>query len=79
MFNEEIHIDINKSCYHWIISLTEKEWKESKEIISVLGYNSDYQMYITLIDSLIKEYEQEEDYEKCKRLLEIKTINSNGL
>ena len=46
---------------------------------SILAYDSDLELYIELIDVLVNIYEEDEEYEKCKRLLEKKEEAINSL
>jgi len=39
---------------------------------SVLAYESDLELYIELIDVLVSIYEDNEEYENCKKLLDKK-------
>lgn len=58
--------------YDFIVSLDESVLEDYHSTCTVLTYNNDLELYVEILDVLIKLYEEKEEYEKCNFLLKKK-------
>lgn len=73
-----------KMVFDYIISLDNEILNDYYSTCTILTYNNDLELYIEIIDALIKIYEEREEYENCELLLIKKEeseniINSNTI
>ena len=57
------------TIYNFIISLDKNQINSYYNAHEVLSYKNDLELYVEIIDILIKIYEEQEDYEKCTELM----------
>jgi hypothetical protein len=67
--------------YDFLVSLDNEQLNSYYRSCSILSYENDLQLYIEIIERLLKIYENREEYEKCeilyKKLKESKIIINN--
>ena len=73
-----------KMVFDYIISLDNEILNDYYSTCTILTYNNDLELYIEIIDALIKIYEEREEYENCELLMIKKEeseniINSNTI
>ncbi len=54
-----------RMIYDFLKSLDNDELNTYNNTCTVLTYNSDLELYIEIIDSMLKIFEENEEYEKC--------------
>jgi len=66
-------------AYQFILQLTEETLQFYTTNCTILSYNNDLELFLELIDNLIKIYEGEDyqEYEKCYMLLKKKEYTLN--
>lgn len=63
--------------YDFVVSLDENVLIDYHNTCTVLTYNNDLELYIEILEMLVKIYEQKEEYEKCNYLM--KKINQSKI
>lgn len=63
--------------YDFVVSLDENVLNDYYSTCTVLTYNNDLELYVEILDILIKIYEEKEEYEKCNYLLRKKSQSIN--
>ena len=61
--------------YNFLTGLDYDCLKAYFETNSVLSYTNDLELYIEILDGVIKIYEDREEYEKCAALMEKKKVS----
>jgi hypothetical protein len=57
------------TVYEWILVVDDETILHYKKINTVVSFDSDFDLFVDLIDYLIGIYEKIEDYERCEKLL----------
>lgn len=70
--------------YEFMTTIDNDTLYDYNSTCTILSYNNDLELYMEIVDVLISTYEEKEEYEKCKILLEkknqsIKIINQNTI
>lgn len=60
------------SIYDFIVGLDETVLSDYYNTCSILTYPNDLELYIEILEVLIKIYEEKEEYEKCNYLMKKK-------
>lgn len=73
-----------KMVFDYVMSLDNEILNDYYNTCTVLSYSNDLELYIEIIDALIKIYEEREEYENCELLMikkeeAINIINSNTI
>jgi hypothetical protein len=58
--------------YMYVISLDNDILNDYNNTCTILSYDNDLELYLEIIDALIKIYEEKEEYEKCSLLIQKK-------
>jgi hypothetical protein len=58
--------------YMYVISLDNDTLNDYNNTCTILSYDNDLELYLEIIDALIKIYEEKEEYEKCSLLIQKK-------
>jgi hypothetical protein len=58
--------------YLYVISLDNDILNDYNNTCTILSYDNDLELYLEIIDALIKIYEEKEEYEKCSLLIQKK-------
>jgi len=58
-----------ETIYNFVINLDNKDLISYFTTNNVLSYNNDLELYIEILDSLIKIFESDEKYEECSDLM----------
>jgi hypothetical protein len=58
--------------YVYVISLDNDILNDYNNTCTILSYDNDLELYIEILNSLIKIYEEKEEYEKCSSLMQKK-------
>jgi hypothetical protein len=69
---ESLNEDELDMIYVYVISLDNEILNDYNNTCTILSYDNDLELYIEIIDSLIKIYEEKEEYEKCSLLMQKK-------
>jgi hypothetical protein len=69
---ESLNEDELDMIYVYVISLDNEILNDYNNTCTILSYDNDLELYIEIIDSLIKIYEEKEEYEKCGLLMQKK-------
>jgi hypothetical protein len=64
-----------KMIYEFLISLDYEILNEYNDTCTILSYNSDLELYVEIIDTLILVFETREEYEKCEKLKNMKDMS----
>lgn len=67
--NENLKEDELDMVYVYIISLDNDILNDYNNTCTILSYDNDLELYVEIIDALIKIYEEKEEYEKCNLLM----------
>lgn len=70
--NENLKEDELDMVYVYVISLDNDILNDYNNTCTILSYNNDLELYVEIIDALIKIYEEKEEYEKCNLLMQKK-------
>lgn len=62
--------------YDFIVSVDETVLNDYHNSCTVLTYNNDLELYVEILDILIKIFEEKEEYEKCNFLMKKKAESS---
>lgn len=66
--NDNSEFEIN-TVYEWVLIVENETILRYKNRNSIVSFDNDLDVFIELIDYLIKLFEKTEEYEKCARLL----------
>lgn len=55
--------------FGFIIGVDNEILNDYNNTCTILSYDNDLQLYLEIVDSLIKIYEEKEEYEKCEILM----------
>jgi hypothetical protein len=58
-----------KMIFDYVMSIDNEILIDYFNTCSILSYNNDLELYLEIVDSLIKIYEEREEYENCELLL----------
>jgi hypothetical protein len=61
--------------YNYFISVDEEILKEYNDTCTIISYQNDLELYIEIINHLLKTYEEREEYEKCDLLKQKKDLS----
>ena len=67
--NENLKEDELDMVYVYVISLDNDILNDYNNTCTILSYDNDLELYVEIIDALIKIYEEKEEYEKCNLLI----------
>lgn len=68
-----------KTIYNFLLSLDNDTLIRYSNLQTLVNYNNDLELYLQILNSLIRIYEHNEEYEKCTELLKQKNITINLL
>lgn len=73
-----------KMVFDYVMSLDNDILNDYYSTCSILSYNNDLELYVEIVDALIKIYEEREEYENCEMLMikkeeSIKIMNINTI
>lgn len=54
--------------YEFVSSIDNEILNDYNNTCTIISYDNDLQLYVEIIDTLIKVYEEKEEYEKCEIL-----------
>lgn len=58
-----------KMIFDYVMSIDNEILNDYFNTCSILSYNNDLELYLEIVDSLIKIYEEREEYENCELLM----------
>lgn len=58
--------------YVYVISLDNEILNDYNNTCTILTYDNDLELYLEIVEELVKIYEEKEEYEKCALLIEKK-------
>jgi hypothetical protein len=58
--------------YGYVIHIDDEILNDYYNTCTIFTYDNDLELYIEIIDALIKIFEEREEYEKCEILIKIK-------
>ncbi len=57
-----------KMVYEFIVNLDNEILNDYNNTCTIISYDNDLQLYVEIVETLIKIYEEKEEYEKCEIL-----------
>lgn len=63
--NNDYNEDELKMIYDYLMSLDNETLKDYYNTCSIISYENDLELYIEIVDTMIKIFEGREEYEKC--------------
>lgn len=63
--NNDYNEDELKMIYDYLMSLDNETLKDYYNTCSIISYENDLELYLEIVDTMIKIFEGREEYEKC--------------
>lgn len=66
--NNDYNEDELKMIFDYLISLENETLIDYHNTCSIISYENDLELYVEILDAMIKIFEDREEYEKCQKL-----------